>query len=339
MPRSPPHRLGSSMFRITARLRTRQSRRTRGQGLVEFALVLPIILLLTMTALDFGRIYLGYINVQNMARVAANFAANNAADLYDTTSTKHAETLLKYQNQIALDAAATNCRLPGGTAPQPTYTDVDGNGEPDGIGDNATVGLTCSFQVITPFISTIIGNSVNVSTSVVFPIKSGMSGTSNTSSGGWCGSPPNASINVSPGTTGSMPSFTVTFTDASGGCPATAWSWNFGDGSATSTAQDPPAHAYTAVGTYTVTMRASNSVGYTDALPVTITVLALVTPPPLCWVPSFTDVQRSAAQGIWAAAGFTTTVQPDNGNWKIKSQSIVGGSQVPCSSPITVSNH
>ena len=43
-------------------------RRTRGQSLVEFALVMPILLFLTLIALDFGRVYLGYINLQNMSR-------------------------------------------------------------------------------------------------------------------------------------------------------------------------------------------------------------------------------------------------------------------------------
>src|SRR5512141_462469 len=103
MPRPPPHRLGSTMFRITARVRTRRGRLARGQGLVEFALVLPIILLLTMAALDFGRIYLGYINVQNMARIAANFAANNADKLTSSNLTTQAATLAAYRNQINLD--------------------------------------------------------------------------------------------------------------------------------------------------------------------------------------------------------------------------------------------
>lgn len=301
-----------------------------GQGLVEFAMVLPIILFLTMLALDFGRIYLGYINLQNMARVAANFAANNAEAL----AANKAETVTMYKNQIALDAAATNCRLPGDTPPAPVFTDGNGDGRTTGLGDNATVALTCSFNVITPFVSSVVGNTVSVSASVVFPVKAGISGTG---LGGGCFGPPNASINVAPGKTGAVP-FDVSFTDASGGCPPTAWSWNLGDGT-TSTLEDPPGHTYTAVGTYTVTMRASNAYGYSDAPPVTITVVDTVTPPPLCYVPSFTDVQLSAAQGIWNAAGFTTTLQPTTGNFKIKSQSLVGGSQVPCGSPITVSNH
>lgn len=45
---------------------------------------------------------------------------------------------------------------------------------------------------------------------------------------------------------------TVQFTDESTGAPST-WTWNFGDGSATSSAQNP-SHQYNAVGNYTVSL-------------------------------------------------------------------------------------
>ena len=54
------------------------------------------------------------------------------------------------------------------------------------------------------------------------------------------------------------PTLTVTFTDSSTNSP-TAWSWTFGD-SNTSTAQNP-SHSYTAVGTYTVALTATNAYG------------------------------------------------------------------------------
>ena len=50
----------------------------------------------------------------------------------------------------------------------------------------------------------------------------------------------------------------VQFTDASSGDP-TSWSWTFGDGG-TSTAQNP-SHTYTAAGTYTVSLTATNAQG------------------------------------------------------------------------------
>ena len=52
----------------------------------------------------------------------------------------------------------------------------------------------------------------------------------------------------------------ITFTDESTNNP-TSWSWNFGDG-ASSTAQNP-AHSYTTVGTYTVSLTATNQYGST----------------------------------------------------------------------------
>lgn len=56
------------------------------------------------------------------------------------------------------------------------------------------------------------------------------------------------------GTFGSIP-YTVTFTDSSTGGP-TAWEWDFGDGSAKSSAQNP-VHVYTKGGKFTVSLKAT----------------------------------------------------------------------------------
>jgi PKD repeat protein len=54
----------------------------------------------------------------------------------------------------------------------------------------------------------------------------------------------------------------VTFTDTSTGAP-TSYSWTFGDG--TTSAEKNPAHTYTAAGTYTVRLTATNSAGSTSS--------------------------------------------------------------------------
>jgi beta propeller repeat protein len=59
-------------------------------------------------------------------------------------------------------------------------------------------------------------------------------------------------------TSGKVP-FSVAFTDTSTGSP-TAWNWNFGDGTANSTAKNP-VHVYSKAGTYKVTLTVSNSAG------------------------------------------------------------------------------
>ncbi len=52
----------------------------RGQAMVELAIVLPILLLLIMGIIDFGRIYHGYLAVTTAAREAARQAAIGATD-------------------------------------------------------------------------------------------------------------------------------------------------------------------------------------------------------------------------------------------------------------------
>jgi Flp pilus assembly protein TadG len=52
-----------------------QKRRERGQSLVETAVVLPILLLLVVAIVDFGRAFDAYIILTNAAREGARFGA------------------------------------------------------------------------------------------------------------------------------------------------------------------------------------------------------------------------------------------------------------------------
>jgi len=54
--------------------RYKDEREGRGQGLVEFALILPILLLILLGILDFGRILFIYVNLFNAAREAGRYA-------------------------------------------------------------------------------------------------------------------------------------------------------------------------------------------------------------------------------------------------------------------------
>ena len=303
----------------------------RGQSLVEFALVLPILLLLTMIALDFGRAYLGYINLQNLTRVAANFAANHPNAWLTPND---AATITKYRNQVLADAAATNCSLSPAVPANPTFIDTNPDGIFPGIGDQASVTFTCNFKVITPLISGILGSNIPVTAKAVFPVKSALSATS--SGGGGACQLPAAAINANP-QSGSVP-LTVNFMDASGGGAGVSWAWNFGD-TQISNLRDPGNHPYNTVGTYVVTLAVTNVCGTSTTNPgTTITVTAVS--PPLCTVPNFNGVHINSAQGVWSTATFTTTVQEavghSNGNYNITSQSIVAGTNVGCGSSITV---
>ncbi|MDH4334612.1 MAG: PKD domain-containing protein [Chloroflexota bacterium] len=94
--------------------------------------------------------------------------------------------------------------------------------------------------------------------------------TAGVSSAGWhtfigsftissCSSTPTAPVaNFSATPTSGVAPLSVQFTDTSSGAP-TSWSWTFGDGG-TSTLQNP-SHTYSAAGSYTVTLTATNGVG------------------------------------------------------------------------------
>jgi PKD repeat protein len=70
----------------------------------------------------------------------------------------------------------------------------------------------------------------------------------------------------------------VTVSDATTDGP-TDWSWDFGDGSPAVGGQSPGAHTYTTVGTFTITLTASNAVGSSTATR-SITTTAAPPPPP-----------------------------------------------------------
>ena len=80
---------------------------------------------------------------------------------------------------------------------------------------------------------------------------------------------PTASFGASV-TSGQAP-LPVQFQDTSSGSP-TSWAWDFGDG-ATATTQNP-SHTYTAAGSYTVRLVASNAAGSSAAATATVTVTA-----------------------------------------------------------------
>jgi Flp pilus assembly protein TadG len=141
----------------------------RGQSVVEFALLLPVILILVLTAVDFGRLYSSWVTLNNSARVAANYAAANPNAAFGIGST--------YANLVTgegFGSLGSICSVSGGI-PAPIFADttVDSNTTTRNLGDTATVSVSCSFKVITPFISALIGNSVPLTASSTFTIRTG----------------------------------------------------------------------------------------------------------------------------------------------------------------------
>jgi PKD repeat protein len=119
----------------------------------------------------------------------------------------------------------------------------------------------------------------------------------------------------------------------------TTYEWDLnGDGSTDATGPNA-SFTYTTEGSYTVSLRVVDDTGAENTLTKTGYVNVIKK---TCIVPDFANVKKNNAQSIWAAAGFTTMVQfaPGNGNYTIRTQTLVGGTIDPqpdgCASTITV---
>jgi Flp pilus assembly protein TadG len=120
-------------------------------------------MLILLFGLDFGRVFLGWVTLNNAVREAANYAALNPTAWQGSgDATLQAE----YARLIDAESAGINCTLPS-PLPAPTFSGGTAIGSP------ATVSITCRFRLITPFIAAIVGSTVNVTSSATFPIRSG----------------------------------------------------------------------------------------------------------------------------------------------------------------------
>lgn len=97
---------------------------------------------------------------------------------------------------------------------------------------------------------------------------------------------------------------TINFTDMSTNGP-TGWSWDFGDGS--TSALQHPSHTYTASGTYTVTLTASNGIGSDVHTQINYITVTLPDPPTDAMGPGVTVCAGNATTLTATSAGGTLT--------------------------------
>ncbi|HEX5825770.1 MAG TPA: TadE/TadG family type IV pilus assembly protein [Candidatus Limnocylindrales bacterium] len=146
-------------------------RRQRGQSLAEFALILPVLLLLVLMTIDFGRLFYSWITITNSARVAANYAAINPDKLFGPGS--------EYANLVngeGFAALGTTCTAVPAGVPVPVFADTatDTNATTNNMGDTVTVVLSCNFRIFTPIVSAVVGGSVPMTASSTFTVSDGV---------------------------------------------------------------------------------------------------------------------------------------------------------------------
>jgi hypothetical protein len=121
-------------------------RKEKGQGLVEFALVLPALLLVLMGIADFGRLMAVYSNIYNAAREGVRFGVVNPQDVVGITQA--ARNNIKMLAPESVDVFVEYDSGPG--TPPISYNAVS-------IGDRVIVTLDTDVDMITPLVQAITG--------------------------------------------------------------------------------------------------------------------------------------------------------------------------------------
>jgi Flp pilus assembly protein TadG len=89
--------------------RDRQRRhQPRGQSVVEFALVVPLLLLLLIAIADFGRFYVSAVAVESAAREAADFGAFDNASNSNWSPTNAPTTTQEMERRACVAAAGSH---------------------------------------------------------------------------------------------------------------------------------------------------------------------------------------------------------------------------------------
>nr|MBA2600285.1 pilus assembly protein [Actinomycetota bacterium] len=223
--------------------------------MVEFALVLPILALLLVMTIDLGRVFFGWVGLQNVARIAANHAGSEPDAWAPPLDGNKLAAQQRYEDLIANEADALNCSLR--PVADPVFEDATGDADADDPGDMAIVSLICGFDLLTPLASILVSGTIDLGAKAEFPIRRAIDvelaapppplptptpvptpTPGPTSTPAPCAKPV-ANFTGTP-TSGKNP-LVVTFTDTSTAgatCPVTGWLWEFGDGT-TSVAQNP----------------------------------------------------------------------------------------------------
>ena len=164
---------------------TVRRKKSRGQAVVEFAIILPVFLLLTLGVVDMARLFTAYVALTNGVSNAALYAAQNSAlkwcaitpvvgvDVACPAGTTAAQQALNPNNigyQLRLEATGLNMVDVLMAVPQclPTGTVTLVNCTPPVSGTYSQVKIAASYRVnmFTPLIQVILGSPyVNMSAS------------------------------------------------------------------------------------------------------------------------------------------------------------------------------
>jgi Flp pilus assembly protein TadG len=290
MARRAVMRVGSAPPPPRRTARSRAWARDRGQSVVEFALLLPVFLLILVVAVDFGRLFFTWVQIHNAAREAAAVGSYSPTDTAGMSSRVAAEKNAQGQKGENAVTVSSTCANPAGT----TITCASAPGG-TGAGNTITVTVSEHFSFLTPLINQTVGSNLQISASATSTVLGYAAGTG-------AGSPGSCSLPVA--------SFTWTITSGrtifanpsastpnSGLCNISGYNWTWGDGVVEPGTATGNSHTFSADGTYVVQLEVTNQAG--PAVQQQTVIISTATAPPSCAKPT--------ANFTWTKSGKTYT--------------------------------
>jgi len=258
---------------LIRKLIRRYRERSLGQSLVEFAIILPVFLVILSAAIDLGRIAYARVTIANVAREASFQAAQTPTSYTaglpcdQSTNLVICRGILESKGSVVTvsptDIVLT-CQASDGSSIACSSTPA--------MGKTVTVKATGRFTLLTPVIAVFFGGTnVTFSSSAINQIGAlpattltTTSATSTTSTTTTTASTTTTTTTTSTTTTpscsGVSAGFTSTFAPSTHQSPvtvtvidtttynplcSTVWAWTWGDGSPTTFGKTPAPHVYT----------------------------------------------------------------------------------------------
>jgi Flp pilus assembly protein TadG len=128
--------------------------------MVEFALLVPVLLLLLVVAIDFGRLFATFVAVNNAAREGVAFASAHPTQITSADNADPDNVTYRTRQEVANPSDSRFTAVTVGTpscSPSPCPTIL-------GTGGGSTIKITVStpFGFFTPIISAVLGSSIRL---------------------------------------------------------------------------------------------------------------------------------------------------------------------------------
>jgi uncharacterized protein (UPF0333 family) len=116
-------------------------KRQEGQSMVEFALIIPVLLLIVIGIIEFGFMFGSYLSLTNASREAVRYVSLGGTDAAAETRAKEVAIILVPDRMRVTISPSNTLR---------------------NRGDSVSVDITYDYEFLTPFMNRFLGNSVTL---------------------------------------------------------------------------------------------------------------------------------------------------------------------------------